>query len=266
MAKRASEDFSDLDLFEWLKRPSPERPQLSRLRVAALARLARVERRNAKRPGGALAFAMRRGASGEQETAGEAVRPFASRIAAAEKRRAEHVSAGWDWARSKASDWLTEFGEDALWMPEFWSFVADLSAVASHDPASGIRRQNEREPEPLRIPSSTVVAYRGVEAMVADDHRRELGRIFSLLKGSRQAGCPAGTHKASTERGQEQREKLLAEYEAILERESFRDPTGASARAHAILARRHKPRRVTLSAVRKALRKAREERRDAKPK
>ena len=191
MAKRASEDFSDLDLFEWVKRPSRECPQLSRLRVAILGRLARVERRNAKRPGGALAFAMRRGASDDLDTAVEAVRPFASHIAAAEKRRAERVSAGWDWTRSRASDWITAFGEDALWMPEFWSFLLDLSAAASHDPASGIRRQNEREPEPFRIPGATVAALRGVEAMVADDHRRELGRVFSLLKGSRRAGCPA---------------------------------------------------------------------------
>jgi len=265
MAKRSSADFSDLDLFEWARGHPKERPHPSRLRVALTARTARAEKRNAEQPRGALLAAALEGEPVDAGEALEAIRPFALRIVRAERRRLERVAAGWDWAQSTASDWLLEFGEDALWMPEFWSFVSDLAAVAGHDPASGIIRQDEREPAAFRMAGSTLAFVRGLEAALSDVHRNELAAVFSSLKGSRRAGCPRGTQKSAKESARDGRARLLAEYEALLERESFRDPTGAPARATAILARRRKPRPVTPGAIGKALRRAREERRDGKP-
>lgn len=257
MPKRSSADFLDLDLLAWARIRPEERgvPYLSRLGVAARARLARVEKRNRERPGGALLAAALEAEPVDDAEALEAIRPFAQQIVRAERRRRQRVAAGWAWTQATAADWLLEFGEEALWMPEFWSFLADLAAVASHDPGSGVRRQDEREPEEFRMPREMLAVLRGIEAHICDAHRGELAAVLSALRGKRQTGRPRGTRKASRE-GATRRATLLADYESLCAR------IGDHARAVATLARRKD---VTPDAIRSQLRKAREERRDRKP-
>lgn len=267
MTHKSSADFTDLDLFEWTRRhPEEQERRLSRLRVALMARLCRIEKRVAQNPHWFRDSPVRH--EDDEVVSGEAARPFATRMATAERRRREEIEQGWKWEQATALEWLRLFGEDALWMPEFWSFVADLSAVSSHDPAAGVRRQNDREPKPFRIEGTTLALIRSVEATLSTQHRDELDAIAAKLKGSRRAGCPLGTKKTATKTRKSRAEKArltLEQFEERLEVETFRDPVGASARAVAFLAKRHQPKPVTPSAIQKLIRLAKQERREGKP-
>lgn len=216
------------------------------------------------------AFLLEANPAEDEVAAVEAMKPHLSKVAAAVRRTREAF--GPETWRIEPSEWVARLGEAALWHPDFWKAFADLAVLARTDPAVVVWTLASRWPESPRWlrdfgkgPRLTMAQKREDEAQRADRFRDELAAVFSALKGSRRAGCPRGTQKAKTENARLGRATLLTEFEAELERQSAREPVGASARAAVVLARRHKPRPVTVSAIRKALAEARKERREEKP-
>lgn len=181
----------------------------------------------------------------DEAIAFEAVRPFVRQIAGA-VRLFRATAAGRPPA-TEAADFPLDLGEAALWLPEFWSALADLTVRAAVDPTAEVKALKKSEDGWkmfLGDEPATFEALRKREAERRDEFRDELSRVFSVLRGFRRPG-----------RSPRPAVGLLEEFEAIREREEgTANPRGAAKRAVERLARREG---VTPSAIRKRLATAR---------